>query len=129
MTNERKYSGRSRPKSGPVIDPERPQEGFYAMRLVKDGIFVPVRIHRDCSPECDQPCDRYHPLQADIWTANGKNERDPRDIWIACAKNPISKERFETMVSEIEEALALSPWDPKGNPEREINPDTLAPLF
>lgn len=60
------------------INEAAPQCGFYKLRKGKDAPWLPVMIRHDSEGV----------LRARV----GPDAADPHDIWVACAKRPVSKE-------------------------------------
>lgn len=59
------------------IHEDQPRSGYFKLRQVKDGPWVPVAIwEKDGQLVCRV----------------GGEQRDPAEVWIRCAKNPVEKE-------------------------------------
>ena len=101
-------------------DPAKPQVGYYKLRLVKGGPFVPARIIRIChctiGAEGDRPhewfftCDRYPPLSAEI---NGQ-EADVARVWAYGRK--IKPSEYDHLTALREWAKRHAPQEPEANP-------------
>lgn len=111
-----------------------PQPGFFRLRLVKGGPFVPSRIWRGCCCTVNggytnaqhrwrDTCDRYPPLQGEI---NG-SPADPQRIWDSGW--PITNPEFDHLTAVRNWAETHAPAAPEANPRRRIDLHTMPPLF
>lgn len=107
--------------------PDKPVAGFYQMRLVKGGPFVPVRIWFGTSfdPATGEWNDRSHHWRAcidgqqvDIWRA-----------WPGCSGRAISEGEYRYMRATTAHAKAYEPGLPQANPKAPIDLNRMAPLF
>ena len=98
-----------------------PEPGFYRLRLVKNGPWVPVRIwledgERD--PETNElTSDQV--LRAKV----GDQDRDPLKIWTFLWD--ITEEEYYFLLSRAHWAVAHNPKAPEANPTRPINPTDI----
>lgn len=103
--------------------PDEPQPGFYRVRLVKDGVWVAVKIWRPCvctiGEEQEHPwaeaCDRYPRLLADIGTVR----RFPESLWSFCW--PIDAARYRFMTADAAFESTYQPDMPLANPRRPVD--------
>lgn len=111
-----------------------PQPGFFQLRLVKLGPFVPARIARTCvctvnggdaQAEHDwrPTCDRFPPLEA---TING----EPADLYrVWLGGRAITKAEFDFLTADTAHARQFRPDSPRANPRTPIDLNRLPPLF
>lgn len=108
-------------------NPGQPIAGYYRMRLVRGGPFVPVRIYFGPSfdPATGEWCDRSHfwraildGEQADIWR-----------VWPACSGRPICEGDYRYMRAMSAHARAHEPGLPQANPTAPINLGAMRALF
>lgn len=95
-----------------------PVVGFYQMRLVKKGPFVPVEI-RDVSEREEETGEL---MEDQRWVAfiNGE-ERPVEYAWPWCSKAPISEAEYRFMVADARHAEAYRPEDPKASPRQAVD--------
>ena len=107
--------------------------GFFRIRLVKGGTFVPAIIFQACpAMPCEwdiepdewfSPLDRSRPLQALV---NGQDS-DVEKVWIF--GQPISQEEYEFMLADSEWCAEFTPNDPKANPYKAVDFTAIPELF
>jgi hypothetical protein len=109
--------------SARIVD--RPEPGFFELRLVPGGPLVAARIWRPCPmhPLTCEPLDRYRPLCAEIDGAPASVER----VWHA--GRPIGAAAFAYLDARGRWARARKPDHPFANPRRPITWDTIPVLF
>lgn len=100
-----------------------PTAGFYQLRLVKDGPWVPVRIWRGFGAD---------PLTGEIiergwiWRAELNGAGVPVDrVWPYCAGEPIERAEYDYMLAMIDHATRYEPAMPEANPWEKIDWGTL----
>ena len=83
---------------------EWPVPGFYAVRLVKDGPLLPLRIYieREFDEAGDQMADDVVKCLVD------GREADWRRHWPYCASKPITAQQYERMRKDQHVATPLS---------------------
>jgi hypothetical protein len=99
-----------------------PEPGFYRMRLVKAGPWVPVKIwleDGDRDPETNE-------LMSDqvLRAKVGDKERDPLKIWTSLWD--ITEEEYYFLLSRAQWAVAHDPTAPEANPKRPIRQTDVA---
>lgn len=108
-----------------------PAPGFFQIRLVKGGPFVPARIYRPCACTINGPaehdwqdtCDRYSPLAAEI---DGK----PGGLWRLWTYGKIiSRNDYQYMTDLREWSLTCDPLSPQANPGQPIDLGQMDPVF
>jgi hypothetical protein len=114
MTNRR---GLAASKPGPPLDADTPVAGCYAVRLVKDGPPVALRIcyGPPLDPWTGEELDR-----APRWLAfvNGGEAVDVFRFWPACASKPISRELHDHI---CQRSRTMDPSDPYFDPLKPVN--------
>ncbi len=76
-----------------------PEVGWYWLRLVRHGPWLPVAIIKETSLDPnfpDNPMDRSPVLACYV----GQCEVDPIWAWHRCAGNPITEEQYTKMLGE-----------------------------
>lgn len=116
-----------------------PRPGTYAMRLVRGGPRVAVRIWfghavidgeeqdrgEDWRVEIDGATDRFE------WEEGGYRCRIPLEIdraWPFCAKEPISQQEYQFLLADARHAKAWRPEHPKAAPRSPVDFNTLLPF-
>ena len=105
-----------------VLKSGLPEPGFYRLRMVKAGPWVPVRIwleDGDRDPETDE-------LMSDqvLRAKVGDQERDPSKIWTFLWD--ITEEEYYFLLSRARWATAHNPTAPEANPKRPIRQTDVA---
>ena len=111
-----------------------PQPGFFRMRMVKGGVYVPARIFLPCPmvvgdwTSCDaHPDDWCMPMDRSRWLKGEINLR-PADLWRVWGfGQPIPIEEFEFMVEVVRWAKVHAPESPEAKPWRPIDLRALPP--
>jgi hypothetical protein len=90
---------------------DRPECGFWKMRLVKLGAWLPVRIWIE--QEIDEAGDLLSPPVVKC-TLDGE-EKDPRDVWTWCSQRPIEQHEYRYMTALRAWQRINEPdlWDPR----------------
>lgn len=115
-----------------------PVAGTYQTKLVKGGVFVPVRIWYgqpivagdtlDRSPRwCVEIDGQTDTVEHD--KATGYRCRvplDPSSVWPHCARFPIERGEYEFMVAHADWAKAQA-GHPKANPRKPVDFMTMKP--
>lgn len=104
---------------------DRPEPGFWLVRLVRNGPPVPAAImwvQTTHDPVTGEPMDRSRFLAAYI---DGK-PTSLDDVWLRRG-TPIDQREYEFRVADAEWVRQNAPNEPAANPTRRINPIT-APL-
>lgn len=108
-----------------------PREGYFRMRLVKNGPYVAARIHRPCQCTVNGPdehdwrptCDRFRPLCA---TLNGK----PADIWrVWTYGKEVNRAEHDYLASLTDWARTYAPDMPEANPRSPVDLNATPSLF
>lgn len=118
-----------------------PVAGYYRTKLVKGGPFVPVRIYFG-QPVIDGELQDRSPCwcvevdgQTDKWEMDKETgyrcrvRRDVEEVWPHCAREPITRQRYEWMVKHAAWAKENAPDHPKASPREAIDWNTLPPRF
>jgi hypothetical protein len=114
---------------------DEPRAGFYRVRLIKHGMWVPVQIYfgqpmvggelQDRSPRwcavVDGKTDRDD--YDDEGNVVGRVPLDPilDDIWTHCAGNPITRREYEFMTRRRLWAKENAPDHPSADPRQPID--------
>ena len=121
-SNETLYSWYTNAMRGHLRDDrgtfaDEPQCGWYKRRLVKNGPFVPARIHMV------QEIDEAGDLIADevlLCEVNG-SAAPVDDQWIWLSSNPISESEYNYMCTARTWAAWHAPDDPIANPREPVD--------
>ena len=117
-----------------------PLPGFYAMRLVRGGPRVAVRIWFG-SPVIDgEEQDRAPGWRCEIDGRTDHLEKDdtgyrcrvPLGVeraWPFCAKDPVTEAEYAYLVAHAEWAREHAPEHPKANPRESVDFNTLPVRF
>jgi len=108
----------------PRID--EPQVGYYQVKLVKNGPYVPVIVW-DNVTEKDEAGD-YQEDQGLTCRINGELV-NVYEQWVYFANNEITKAEYDFMCADAEHAREWRPDDPKSQPRKAIDLSTQKPIF
>lgn len=117
-----------------------PRPGTYAMRLVKHGPRVAVRIWFGPAIIDGEEQDRAPDWRCEIDGATDRVEkgddgyrcRVPLEIeraWPFCAKEPIAEAEYRYLLAMASHAKAHDPMHPAAAPRERIDVSRLAPIF
>jgi hypothetical protein len=97
------------------------QCGFFKRKLVKGGVFVPVRIWKAGDRDADGELieDEYTCCDVDGRAAN------PVDHWVWCCTNPITEKEFQFLTKLSSYAKKRDPREPLHNPRKAVDPLTF----
>lgn len=106
---------------------DTPTAGFYAMRLVRNGPLVPVRIWYGPphDPVTGEELDRSHRYQAEL----GGKPTDVDRVWPWCAKHPIDEAEYRYMLGVSQWAAEHAPKEPEAQPRQPVDLGTMKPIF
>ena len=109
------------------MNADQPVEGYYKIRQVRNGPFVPVHVwfgpSRD--PFSGEPLDR-----SPCWHATRRGEDVEVDkVWPWCAKWPITPAEYRYMMTTKEWADTYAPDQPEAQPRRAIDLRNAAPVL
>jgi len=97
---------------------DEPVEGWFKTRLVKDGVFVPVRIWWGQPLDEDgEVMDRHMRWNA---LASGKYI-DVERVWPWCGRFPISEADYRFMLDKSRWAKSYSPDRPEASPREAVD--------
>jgi hypothetical protein len=102
----------------PPMHENEPQCGYFAIRLRKDGVEVPVRIwmDQDIDPITGELCaDEY--LRCTVL----HDARDVYETWLWCCASPITKEQFDYLHARYVWHAENAPDHPFANPTKPVN--------
>ncbi len=126
------------PPAGPVVENRvaveiemkareiaKPRPGFFKLRLIKGGPFVPARIFLPCpiDPEFGHPMDRSRHLIGEI---DGK-EVEVERIWLSAEE--IGPAEFAFMTADASWCRNWAPAEPQANPRKPIDARTAPPAY
>lgn len=102
-----------------------PRAGYYQMRLVRGGPFVPIRIYQGFprDPETGEELERGWIWRATLY----ETEIDIWQAWPMCSGRPISEAEHRYLTALHHHAVAHEPDMAEANPRRRIDPLTVAP--
>lgn len=119
---------------------DRPVAGTYAMRLVKGGPRVAVRIWHGAPVIDGEELDRSHDWRAEIDGRTDMIEKDdagyrctvalPVDkAWPWCAKEPIKDGEYRYLKALAEHARKHDPSHPAANPRKPVDLASMPGAF
>jgi hypothetical protein len=112
-----------------------PSIGMYAMRLVKGGPLVAVRIWYGHAIIDGEEQDRGYDFRCEI---DGRTDRiidgiraplDISEAWPFCARRPIDLREYVFLLRRRDWALEHDPSHPVANPRQPIDVRNLKPAF
>lgn len=106
---------------------DQPREGYYKIREVRDGPFVPVHISFGVSrdPHTGEPLDR-----SPCWHATRRGKPVEIDkVWPWCAKWPISPADYLHMMRVVDHVDQYEPYAPEATPRQAIDLRNAAPVL
>ena len=103
-----------------------PMPGFYKLRLVKRGPWVPCRIRWQLA---ERDPDTGERLGDDLLIAEiaGQDQTDAFDVWAGC--HEITASEFDYLTRRRKFLLANRPDAPENYPRESINISKLPPIF
>jgi hypothetical protein len=103
-----------------------PSPGFYRMKRVKGGVWVPVLIYRPCplDPYTGEPLQRWYHLRALV---DGQEEVRPLTVWTRL--HPISCAEYLFLVGLHAWARDYAPGLPEARTKEPIDLGSMPPLF
>ena len=105
----------------------RPEPGFFKMRLVKGGPWVPALVYRPCPlemhPETFQWIDRVYHLEAEIDGMAANVDR----IWTSGQR--ITAAEYLYMKADRVWVRQYAPHLPEARPEETMDINKLPPIF
>lgn len=107
------------------VHEDNPQAGFYRMRLVKNGPFVPVAIWIEKT--VDETTGELLDDERYVALVNGKPE-DPARIWTYCAARPIEEDEYRYHLEMGQWAAEHQPDHPAAHPRKPINLLNMEPV-
>lgn len=109
------------------FDPDKPEAGYYRMRLRSGGAFVGVRIWfgAPLDPVTGEEMDRSHRFQALI---NGTYAEMDR-VWPRCAGDPITEAEYRHLCATQQWAQQHAPDSALAEPTRKFDPLNSPLLF
>ena len=98
---------------------DEPIAGFYRVKMMRHGPWVPVRIWYGPphDPDTGEEMDRS-------WRWQAERNGEPADIarlWPWCGKDPISEQEYWFLINRAEHARHFRPDDPHANPRQSID--------
>ncbi len=107
--------------------PDLPVAGYYQMRLIRHGPFVPVRIWFGSSfdPTTGEWNDRSHFWRAAI---DGEQVSIWR-VWPTCSGRPITETEYRHLRAMSHHAAAHETWMPEAQPHKRIDLNALPPIY
>ena len=92
--------------------------GFYRVRLVKNGPYVPARIWRSVAtdPVTGETLDRSPILMGEL----AGEPVEPHALWRSCMGRAISEQEYQFLLDDYRWARAFAPDDPIANPKTPI---------
>lgn len=106
--------------------PDKPEPGFYRLKLVKGGPWMPARITFGVTPDPNFP---GNPMdRSPVWSAEiaGKPVHWDR-IW-PCAEE-IKEAKFRYLMALVDNANRYRPDLPEASPREAVDVGKLEPIF
>ncbi len=103
-----------------------PIEGSYRRRMVRGGVWVPVRIWIE---DGDRDDAGYLMSDQIIRCTLAGEAADPFAEWLHCCDQPISKAEHDYLLAVLRHAAEHAPHMPEAQPRRPIDLNSMAPLF
>ena len=99
-------------------DIDVPEVGFYRIRLVRGGPFVPARIWRSVAtdPVAGETLDRSPVMMGEL----AGEPVDPNALWRSCMGRATSEEEYQFLLDDYRWARTFAPDDPIANPKTPI---------
>lgn len=102
------------------VRPDLPIEGYYRIRMVRGGPWVPVKIWFAPPADPDNPDELLD--RSPRWQATRNGEAcDVWTVWPFCADKTITKDEYDYMLAHGEWARAHSPNHPSADPRRPVD--------
>lgn len=126
-----------------IATTDQPVAGFYATRLVRGGIEVPVRIWHGAPIIDGEEQERSPRWCVEVDGRTTKTERDPATgyearvpldplldhVWPFCARRPIAESEFAFMTRRAAWAREHQPDHPAATPREPVDVRALPPIF
>ena len=99
---------------------DKPVAGVYKTKLVRGGVWVPVRFEFGPPPDPENPAqrlDRSHRWLA--WIAD--DPADPYELWPWCCGRPIDEAEYRYLMALSRHAKAHAPELPEADPTKPID--------
>ena len=106
-------------------DISRPEPGFFKLKMVRGGAFVPCRIFLPCpiDPEFGHPTDRSRHLAAEIDGADVNVDR----VWTSGER--IGAAEFQFLSDDAAWCRDHAPAEPRANPKSAVDVRKTQPVF
>ncbi len=109
----------------------RPIPGFYRLKKVRGGVWVPCLVYRPCpmNPETGEWIDRWYPLRIRL---DGRVAEDyGHDVLMQRWPylRPISEKEYTYLVHLHEWARKHAPHLPEANPREAVDLGSMEPIF
>lgn len=97
---------------------DRPEVGFFKVRMVRGGPHVPARIWRSVAtdPVTGEVLDRSPLLMGEL----AGEPVDPFSLWRSCMGRAISEQEYQFLLDDYRWARTFAPDDPIANPKTPI---------
>lgn len=116
-----------------------PVAGHYAIKLVRGGPRVPVRIWFGLPIIDGEEQDRAHGWFVEVDGRTNRVERDDEgyrcsvplsveSVWPFCAKDPITEAEYRFLIAHAAWARDYAPEHPKASPREPVDFSTLLPF-
>ena len=107
-----------------------PEPGYYQVRHVKGGVWVPVLVYRPCPFDpWGWWVDRFYPLRIRL---DGRVAEDfGHDVLMQRWPflRPISEKEYLYLATLHQWAREHAPWEPEAHPNKAVNLDKMEPIF
>lgn len=102
---------------------DTPTAGYYRTRLVRGGIFCPVKIWHGPpnDPETGEPLDRSWRWQCLV----GGELIDLHRVWPWCGRHPIDETEYTLMLERAKWAAKYAPQSPEAQPRKPVDISTV----
>lgn len=115
----------------PHFDIAKPVAGYYRRKLVKGGVWMPVKLWfgPPLDPDTGEELDRSHRWQAMDGDRLVAGEADIQDIWTRCCREPINATEYFYLVKDREWCRENAPHLPEANPTKRVDLGSMQTLF
>lgn len=107
---------------GPVRNMDVPEEGYWLIRVVSGGPWVPARIWYERNPEHSEPepwANGENRILGIFAAINGK-QADPMRVWHTKGR-PIDENEYHFLLRDAAWIAANAPRDPKAQPDKKVD--------
>lgn len=99
-----------------------PEEGYWLIRRVKGGPWIPARIWFERHPEhsAPEPWENGENRILGVFAEVNGKPASPMSVWHTRGR-PIDAREYGFLLQDIEWVEAYAPHDPKANPDKRVD--------